>query len=1216
MDKNKVSKLKALSDVASIDTILEFDKILQGILEITCKAMRAHSGTIILIDEKDNEPRMVASCGLPDDYIERVCDAAKRAGVRLTSGPSGIVLKTGKYHLVPNIFKEPGERPWYDLSKELKYSSRILTPLKRGSKVIGLLIVHMAEPHRFKGKEIDFVTVAASQAAFVIQNAWMHSKPEGNVPAFKDKDEEINGQHMRSYDAAKYLRTIIDSSLNGIAVVNEHGIFEFGNDSFFNIIGWPREEIIGSPFVKILPEDVRGYCCNMWHEVQKGIGNHFETKVVTKSGYVRHVYISHAQAEINGEKKVVSIVEDISKNKKLELNLEESEVRYKELFENANDGIYTHDIKGCFTTVNESMLEILGCVRDEVIGTHFSRWLTPESLKISQKALEKACSGKPVEYPLTLEVIRKDGEPRWIEIKARSIKDRNRIIGVHGIVRDITEKRKLEQELKESEARYRDLFENANDSFYTFDSNGYFTEVNNTAVKLLRCTKKDIIGTHISEWITPESLKISQELLEKQMAGEPITEPHVVEAISRKGEHQWMEIKRRVIKEGGRLIEVHGIGRDITEKRRLEQEMIESEARYRDLFENADEPMFTLDAEGNFVALNHAGLSRLGCTEEEVIGTHISRWLTPESLKIALNSMKKRVLGEPVIPPTVAEVICKSGEHRWVELKSRVLRKGDKVTGFHGIARDITEKRELERKLKGYHEQLELSYKELKEAETRYRDLFENADDPMYTLDTEGYFQTINNAGLKTLGCTNDEIIGTHISKWLTPESLKISQEALMKQISGDPLEHPIILEIICKNGEHRWGEIRSRCIQEGNRITGIHGIARDITEKKRLEQQLKESETRYKDLFENADDPMYTIDTKGYFQTINNAGQMVLGGTKDDIIGSHISRWLTPESLVVANERIRRHALNTALEEPAVYELICMNGEHRWVEIRTRAIKDGDRITGIHGIARDITEKKRMEQKLKDYHEKLKKSYEELIEADRIKTEFVSNITHELLTPLTSIKGFAELLYDGTTGKNDDEHKKSLEIILRNSERLTRLIKDLLDIAHLEKNQFGLQFGLISMNDIVSKTAQDMQPQAKDKQIDILLDTKPLPQIWGDEERLTQVITNLLANAIKFTPQKGTITITTAESVNEVKISIIDTGIGIPSDKLPRIFDRFYQIDGSTSRKYGGIGLGLSICKSIVESHYGSIWAESDEGGSIFNIVLPKLAFIRKPGS
>ncbi|MCX9009720.1 MAG: PAS domain S-box protein [Candidatus Methanoperedens sp.] len=947
-------KLKALSDIASIDLTLEFNEILQRILKITCEAMIAHSGTLILVDGEAEDLRMVASYGLGQDYPDRVHEMARKAGVPLSYSPSGTVLRTGKYYIVPNVFKEPRGKPWLNLTKELGFSSIIFTPMKKGSEIIGLLNVYMAQPHQFTDEEIDFITIAASQAASVVQNAMMCSRLKDNILELKGYkehlEEKIEEAHKKLYDSEKYLRTVIESSLDGIAVMDEQGRFEFGNDSFFRIIGWQKEEMIGASLEKIVPGEAKESAHERWTDIKDGNERYNEIKIKTRNGEIKYLHISYSQTDIRGEKKIVCIVKDATENKSLELAL------------------------------------------------------------------------------------------------------------------------------KESEARYRDLFENANDSLYVYDGSGYFKEVNNTALQLLGCTKDEIIGTHISGWITPESLMTTQENLKKQADGELLEEPMVLEVICKNGEHRWMEIKRRIIKHGNKVKEVHGIGRDTTEKRRLEQELIESE--------------------------------------------------------------------------------------------------------------------------------------------TKYRDLFENADDPMYTIDAGGYFKTINNAGQRILGGSRDEIIGSHISRWLTPESYKASQEILEKQVMGVQSEQPILVEVICMNGEHRWGEIRTRVIRDKDRITGIHGIARDITEKKRLEAELIESEARYRDLFEKAEDPMYTIDAGGYFLSINNAGLRLFGCTKEELIGTHISRWITPESLKSGNENFSKLASGERIESPPVYEIICKNGEHRWVETRVRTIKNGDKITGVHGIARDITEKMRLEQQLKEYHEKLKRSYEELIEADRLRTEFVSNITHELLTPLTSIRGFTELLYDETTGKISSEQKKNLEIILRNSDRLIQLIKDLLDISRLEKNKFGLQFGQVSVEDVLLKSAQDVQPQAKYKEIAIVQDIEPLPRVWGDEGRLIQVITNLLSNAIKFTPQEGTITIAARENKSEIKISITDTGIGIPADRLSRIFDRFYQIDGSSSRKYGGMGLGLSICKSIVESHYGTIWAESDGSGSTFHVVLPKLENGKKPGS
>lgn len=398
-------------------------------------------------------------------------------------------------------------------------------------------------------------------------------------------------------------------------------------------------------------------------------------------------------------------------------------------------------------------------------------------------------------------------------------------------------------------------------------------------------------------------------------------------------------------------------------------------------------------------------------------------------------------------------------------------------------------------------------------------------------------------------------------------------------------------------------------CTKLKDNFLKLNEYEHQLEEKIRLShRKLLESEKKYKDLFENADDPMYTINTQGYFKTINKAGVRILESTEKEIVGSHISEWLTPESMKYSQEILEKQINGNTWEDPVIIEVISKNGIHKFGEAKTRIIKDGNEITGVHGVVRDITEKMKLEQKVRDYHEKLEKSYEELLHSDRIKTEFISNITHELLTPLTSIRGFVELLDDETMGKVNAEQKKSLEIILRNSDRLIRLIKELIDTSYMENDRLGLKFGLVSINNLLSKCIQDIHPQANDKKIIILSDIQQLPDIWGDDERLVQVIMNLLINAIKFTPEKGKIAIGSLEESDYIKISISDTGIGIPADRLKTVFDRFYQVDGSSSRKFGGIGLGLSISKSIINKHFGKIWAESGRQGSTFHILLPKL--------
>jgi PAS domain S-box-containing protein len=189
----------------------------------------------------------------------------------------------------------------------------------------------------------------------------------------------------------------------------------------------------------------------------------------------------------------------------------------------------------------------------------------------------------------------------------------------------------------------------------------------------------------------------------------------------------------------------------------------------------------------------------------------------------------------------------------------------------------------------------------------------------------------------------------------------------------NQPLEQPVVIEVITKNGEHKWGEVRTRLIRDGNRITRTHGIVRDITEKVRLEKELRESEAKYRELFENAQDAMYVLDTRSNFLKLNQVGLRILGCTKEEVIGTNISKWLTQESLKIVEERRKKWDSGEIVDKTDTLELVSKNGEHRWVEIKTRHIKDGDRTIEIHGIARDITETKRLKNELKESNKQLK---------------------------------------------------------------------------------------------------------------------------------------------------------------------------------------------------------------------------------------------------
>lgn len=271
---------------------------------------------------------------------------------------------------------------------------------------------------------------------------------------------------------------------------------------------------------------------------------------------------------------------------------------------------------------------------------------------------------------------------------------------------------------------------------------------------------------------------------------------------------------------------------------------------------------------------------------------------------------------------------------------------------------------------------------------------------------------------------------------------------------------------------------------------------------------------------------------------------------------------------------------------------------------------EDMDVLASIGGQIGVAIENARLYQESRISYDRLQKAYDDLKSLDKLKNEFLSNISHELKTPLVSIRGYSELMYDEKLGNILQPQKKALEAIIRNTDRLTRLIDSLLflSIQQMGKTEIRMIPKPLALDEIVASSLTDMKIMAERKNISMMTEVPAGLIVMGDRDRLTEVFLNLLDNAIKFTPTGGSISIKAWEEDRSVHVTVSDTGIGIPENVLPLLFQRFYQADASITRKYGGTGLGLYICKNIIDAHQGEIWIESKEGaGTTVHIRLQR---------
>ena len=329
-----------------------------------------------------------------------------------------------------------------------------------------------------------------------------------------------------------------------------------------------------------------------------------------------------------------------------------------------------------------------------------------------------------------------------------------------------------------------------------------------------------------------------------------------------------------------------------------------------------------------------------------------------------------------------------------------------------------------------------------------------------------------------------------------------------------------------------------------------------------------------------------------------------VSGYEAKDLLGKNYFDLLLPERI---KETVRAGFVKFMageLKPPEFFEnlLLTKNGEERIIYWHDVILRDDDgNIIGTISSGEDITEGKRAE-------EKLSKAYEELKSLDMMKNEFLSNVSHELKTPLISIMGYGELMSDGTLGLLNEQQTKAMEAVVRNSERLNCLIDSLLKLSIVQDGRANYVFDSLQINEVIDSAILDISAKVEKKQIVIEKNIPAnLPLINGDKNHLIQLIINFIDNAVKFTPSGGLITVTVREEENNIHIMVSDNGIGIPKEAIPYVFSLFYQVNGSINRSYQGTGMGLYLCKKIVEAHKGRIWVDSTEGvGTTIHVSLP----------
>jgi len=487
--------------------------------------------------------------------------------------------------------------------------------------------------------------------------------------------------------------------------------------------------------------------------------------------------------------------------------------------------------------------------------------------------------------------------------------------------------------------------------------------------------------------------------------------------------------------------------------------------------------------------------------------------------------------------------------------------------------------------------------------------LFEISPETIIIIDNKGNVLDVNSRIYDWLGYEREELVGYNLFNFpFFANKYKNNNFNLSKNTIFSETTSAYELDFITKNGKKKTGSVHTVPIKnKNNKISGGLIMISDITESKDAREEINKLSQFQDSVIDNANVWLSAMNLIGNVVIWNKAAEAITGYPREEVLGrDSIWDWLKSDEEQYKRDITTKGVSNIGGEVFSQnFETLIKrkDGNIRTVSWNSRNILDNtENPIGSITLGLDITEQKKSEEEIKIQNAELKR-------LNRIKSDFLNVTSHELRTPMVAIKGYAQLLSDLSLGEITDKQKKAIDVVLRNTTRLNKLVQDILDVSRLESGTMKFLPEDTDIGELTRETAETMQSSANAKQMKInSIIEDNLPNLIIDPERIKQVLVNLVNNAIKFSPNNSDINIQVKKEGEYVIFEIQDFGRGIPKNKIEKIFDTFYQVDSTNDRKLmGGAGLGLAISRGIVVAHGGNIHVESRVNkGSTFKFTLP----------
>ena len=998
----------------------------------------------------------------------------------------------------------------------------------------------------------------------------------------------------------------IQQAAEAIIITDTSGKIQYVNPAFTGMTGYSNEDVIGKT-TKLLKSGRQSdaFYRQMWETIASG--NVWQGEIINRR---KDATLYHEKMSItpvrgsNGEiVSYIAIKQDVTEQRAAE----EAQRFLASIVECSEDAIIAYTPTGTILTWNRGAQMVYGYTREEIVGNPWSVLVAPENLHLLAPFVKRVLKGNAIsQFEGT--GIRKDGRPVSLSITASPIRGvTGEVEAVSAVVRDISERKQMEKAREESVQLAQATIDALSSNICVLDEDGNIIAVNKSWSRFAEANRPaqrqncDRTGRFQETCLSVgsnylqvcENSRGAEEKDAREFAGgirsvlradrEQFSLEYPCHSPT---EQRWFNgtVTRFRIGEMTRIVVEHY---DITKRTLAQLAQRESEERFRHAFENAPFGMNLIGMDGRYLQVNASLCRMLGYSREELFAVGWEELTHPDDREMSLRMIEKLRSDPSQCVEVEKRYIHRSGNVVWVRTGLSVARDSDGSPLYFVVhVEDIGERKRAE--------------DALRESEERFRIMADSSSAIMWVTDAEGEVRFVNRAYLEFFGTTYDQVKGGNWKPLVHPDDAPNYIELFMKSVR-ERTRFAGEARVLRADGQWRlMGATAVPRLSPSGEFLGHAGLCADITDRKLAQEALRKSEEKFRELAENVREVFWIVDPTGSEMIYISPRYEQIWGRSCESLYRNARDWqeaIEPEDRQHAHLMFEKQLQGENVDSE--YRIRTPDGLVRWIRDKAFPVRDSSgQLVRVVGIAEEITERKR-------YEADLIKARENADSANRAKSRFLANMSHEIRTPMNGVIGMVQLLLNSEL---TSEQRTYAEVVQTSGRTLLALIDDILDLSKIEARKIVIEKLDFNLQIVIDEVIGILRMQANTKGIALASRIAPETPLMlrGDPNRLRQVLTNLAANAIKFTEQ-GEVKVEVALQREEegkvfVHFAVTDTGIGMRPERIPALFSPFVQADDSTTRKYGGTGLGLAISKQLVELMGGKIGLESQEGkGSTF---------------